>query len=140
MNNTNTDLALILVRGLPGAGKTAFAKFMAEMYVYLCPVISADDYFTQKDGTYQFVVSKLKDAHLYSQQAVEKHMQTKLEKIFVANTFTTEEEMAPYYKLADVYKYKVYSVIVENRHNGKSVHNVPEETIVKMKERFNINL
>jgi len=67
-------------------------------------------------------------------------MKINTEKIIIANTSTTESELKPYYELADRYGYKVFSVICENRHNGKNEHNVPEATIEKMKERFNIQL
>lgn len=60
--------------------------------------------------------------------------------IAVSNTFTQEWEMEDYFKLAEQYGYKVVSLIVENRHGSKSVHDVPEETICKMKERFNVKL
>ena len=35
---------------------------------------------------------------------------------------------------------KVFSIIVENRHGGENVHNVPQETLEKMKNRFEIKL
>ena len=60
--------------------------------------------------------------------------------IVVSNTFTTEKEMKPYYKLAEQYGYRVHSLIVENRHGGINEHNVPDETLEKMKKRFEIKL
>jgi plasmid replication initiation protein len=61
-------------------------------------------------------------------------------KIVVSNTFTQEWEMKPYFELAEKYGYRVYSLIVENRHNGKNVHEVPEDKIQMMKDRFDIKL
>lgn len=60
--------------------------------------------------------------------------------IFVSNTFTTEKEMKPYLKMAEESGYHVVSLIVENRHGNKSVHNVPEETMTKMRDRFSFKL
>ena len=60
--------------------------------------------------------------------------------IKVANTSTTMKEMQPYYDLAEKYGYMVFSIVVENRHNGVNEHNVPEETLKKMVERFDIKL
>jgi hypothetical protein len=48
--------------------------------------------------------------------------------------------MQPYYDLAEKYGYRVYSLIVENRHGGVNEHGVPQETLEKMKNRFEIKL
>ena len=48
--------------------------------------------------------------------------------------------MKPYYELAEKYGYRVYSIVVENRHGVKNVHNVPDEAIDKMRKRFEIKL
>jgi hypothetical protein len=48
--------------------------------------------------------------------------------------------MEAYYKLAEKYGYIVFSIIVENRHGGINQHNVPEEVLTNMKNRFNIKL
>jgi hypothetical protein len=60
--------------------------------------------------------------------------------IVVSNTFTQEWEMKPYFEMADQHDYKVFSIVVENRHGGINEHNVPEETLTLMRNRFEINL
>ena len=67
-------------------------------------------------------------------------MESSIPKIAVSNTFTQEWEMKPYFELAEKYGYMVFSVIVENRHGGVNQHNVPEEKIEQMKNRFEIKL
>ena len=67
-------------------------------------------------------------------------MELKEPKIVVANTSTTVKELKPYYDLAEKYDYAVFSVIIENRHDGVNEHNVPEETLVNMRKRFDIKL
>jgi hypothetical protein len=42
--------------------------------------------------------------------------------------------------LAEKYGYRVYSLIVENRHGGVNEHGVPEEKLEQMKERFNVKI
>lgn len=79
-------------------------------------------------------------AHTKCQVKCENLMKINTPKIIVANTSTTVKEMQPYYDLAQKYGYKVFSIIVENRHNGINDHNVPEETIQKMRNRFDISL
>jgi predicted kinase len=60
--------------------------------------------------------------------------------IAVSNTFTQEWEMEPYLELAKTYGYKVFSIVVENRHGGVNQHEVPDEVLTKMRERFEIKL
>ena len=64
----------------------------------------------------------------------------KSERIIVSNTFTQEWEMKPYFDIAEKYGYRVYSLIVENRHGGVNEHGVPSDKLEQMKNRFNIKL
>jgi predicted kinase len=122
---------LFLLRGLPGSGKSTLAKSIGGQH------IEADMYF-MNDGIYEFDASKLKDAHNWCQNAVKVWMINNTEKIVVSNTFTQEWEMDYYFELAKEHGYIVYSLIVENRHGGVNSHNVPTETIEKMRNRFEI--
>lgn len=128
---------LILLRGLPGSGKSTVAEVLSEDGKY--PVCTADDYF-MKDGKYCFDASKLRYVHTRCQEKAEIAMSMKADKIIIANTNTTENEFEPYIKMAEKYGYIVVSLIVENRHGGGNEHGVPEEKIQIMKERFDIKL
>ena len=123
---------LILFRGLPGSGKSTLAKRICNQHV------EADMYFSQ-DGEYKFDASKLKQAHEWCKNQTEEYMLQGYN-VVVSNTFTQEWEMKPYYELAEKYGYRVHSLIVENRHGGVNEHNVPQETLDKMKNRFEIKL
>ena len=124
---------LFLLRGVPGAGKSTLAKSLGGMH------IESDKYFMDGDE-YKFDPSKLKDAHTWCQNAVRVWAKNSVEKIVVSNTFTQEWEMDYYFELAKEHGYRVYSLIVENRHGNKDVHNVPEEKLLQMKQRFEIKL
>jgi predicted kinase len=134
---------LTLLRGLPGSGKSTFAKQIWNEYA----ICEADKYFVDKEsGEYRFDASKLKEAHSWCKNEVEIRMidnqinsQYYVE-IVVSNTFTQEWEMEEYHKLAEKYGYMVFSIIVENRHGGINEHNVPEEKLEQMKHRFQISL
>ena len=133
---------IIFIRGLPGSGKSTFANYMFSNNIF-----EADQYFYDEDEKYNFDASKLHLAHKYCQLRVEHAMEDNLisgggvfSEIVVSNTSTTEKELEPYLKLAKKYDYQVVSLIVENRHGNKSVHNVPEETLLRMKNRFSIKL
>jgi hypothetical protein len=48
--------------------------------------------------------------------------------------------MKSYFDIAEKYGYRVHSIIVENRHGNKSVHDVPDATMGNMLNRFQIKL
>jgi len=48
--------------------------------------------------------------------------------------------MEKYFEIAESHGYKVVTMIIENRHEGTNVHNVPKETVDKMQNRFTIKL
>ena len=127
------EKTLIIVRGIPGSGKSTFAELLGG---WIC---TADDYHMH-DKQYNWKQENVHLAHLKCQQKVETGMKNSLPRIIVANTSTTEREMSPYYTLAHMYGYKVFSVIVENRHGGVNTHNVPQATLDKMISRFDIKL
>ncbi len=124
---------LYIVRGIPGSGKSTFAKTLSDLHI-------ESDMFFIKEGEYKFDGSKIKDAHNWCQYVVEHWMEKDKPKIVVSNTFTQEWEMEPYFELAKNYGYKVFSIVVENRHGGTNQHEVPEEVLTKMRERFEMKL
>lgn len=141
---------LFLLRGLPGSGKSTLAKSLSAGSG--SSYFEADQYFIDSDGEYKFDATKLKNAHQWCQNEVEFGMINghrnflkiygphPLHTIVVSNTFTQEWEMKPYYELAEKYGYRVYSLIVENRHGGVNEHGVPEEKIKEMAQRFNVKM
>jgi len=135
---------LYIVRGIPGSGKSTFAKKLVGHDFLVC---EADKYFIDKEtGEYKFDISKIKDAHKFCQDMVETYMKDSLlndhfyTEIAVSNTFTQEWELQPYYELAIKYGYYVTSIIVENRHGGTNKHGVPDDKLEQMKNRFEIKI
>lgn len=129
---------LYIVRGIPGSGKSTFAKTLGGTH------FETDNFF-MVDGEYKFDVTKLKVAHEWCQNSVNTAMILNIttdlnNTIVVSNTFTQEWEMQPYFDMADTFDYKVFTVIVENRHGGINQHGVPEDKIQIMKDRFEIKL
>ena len=129
---------LYLLRGLPGSGKSSVAKSLMNAQT---GHVEADMFFMDNKGNYNFDVSKLEEAHKWCQKQVDGYMSPYgYNTVIVSNTFTQEWEMKPYYELAEKYGFVVFSLIVENRHGGVNEHNVPEETLVKMENRFQLKL
>jgi predicted kinase len=128
---------LFLLRGLPGSGKSTLAKTLVKKdYCHK----EADMFFIDGDGNYKFEPSKIKDAHKWCQEEVDFLMEYEHSPVVVSNTITQEWEMEAYYKLAEQYGYKVFSIIVENRHGGVNEHGVPTDKLEQMKNRFEIRL
>ena len=132
---------LILLRGLPGCGKTTLGKIILQWPSTDEPdVLSSDDYFVDGKGNYNFDINKIKEAHNDCQVRCANKMKHECSRIVVANTFTREWEMSEYFKMAERYNYRVHTVVVENRHDGENVHGVDNNKIHQMEERFEIKL
>ncbi len=130
---------LILLRGLPGSGKTTLASLLSENGKY--PVFSIDAYFTnEKTGVYNFEFDKNHLAYKQCEDQTRNAMQNGDEKIFVDNTFTLEWELEIYFKLASEFNYRIHVVTVENRHGNKNTHNVNHEQIKKMAAKYKVVL
>lgn len=130
---------LYLLRGLPGSGKSTLAEQLGGSH------FETDKYFIGENGEYNFDGSKLKEAHQWCQDSVANamvlnHTTGENKTIVVSNTFTQEWEMKPYMDLAKDWEYRVFSIIVENRHGGVNQHGVPDEKLQQMKNRFEVSL
>ena len=132
---------LYIVRGLSGSGKTTLAHQLSPL------VYSADDWFTDEDGNYDFDARELGDAHADCKSNVECAMMDsqkgkvfgdrdslKDDKIAVANTFSQAWEAEPYFELAEKYGYSPF--VVECQNTFENTHGVPQETIETMRERW----
>lgn len=124
---------VIIMRALPGAGKTTLAEFLSPYNV------AADEWFDLHNGG-EFDGSKLKLAHEWCRDVFEQMLNEGVSPVIVHNTNTQISEFKPYMKLANEYGYECHTVIVENRHESESIHNVPLETMEKMRKRFDICL
>lgn len=130
--------SIILLRGIPGSGKSTLANLLLPNKPHC--IRSADMFFEDQEGNYNFNARELPTAHKWCRNQVEYLMNDKEDLIIVENTFTQEWEMADYFDLAKKYEYRVVSLIVENRHGSSSIHGVPADRLNMMRERFTIKL
>lgn len=131
--------SLILLRGLPGSGKTTLAKVLSEGGKY--PILSIDTYFTNPDtGEYVFDFEKNHLAYAQCEAQTREKLAQHCKKVFVDNTFTIEWELTPYFKMAAEFNYTLFVVTVENRHGSHNVHNIPQEQLVKMAAKYKVQL
>lgn len=128
------EKTLYIVRGIPGSGKSTLARSLGGIH------FEADMFFLDSNSDYKFDISQIKQAHEWCKNSIRGAMKSGQTRVVVSNTFTQEWEMEPYLEMAKEYGYRVFTLVVENRHGGKNVHDVPDEILEKMKERFEIVL
>jgi len=121
---------LYIVRGLPGSGKSTYAKTLVPASAHF----EADQYFMKGDK-YAFDPSKLKDAHADCLARTRKAMVDGKHKVVaVSNTFTQKWEVQPYINLANELGWTVK--VIRMTGNYGSIHDVPKDSIERMRGRF----
>ena len=125
---------LILVRGVPGSGKSTYALkcWSDDRSAGLsASVWEADMSMVDERGEYKFDPNRLKHCHQVCQQSVCVDMGWGVERIYVANTFIRKWEADVYYALAKVWGYDVKVIRLEG--NFDNVHGVPRDRVNIMK-------
>ena len=126
---------VVIMVGCSGSGKS---HYVWEQVRSLgpdtrCSAVSADNYFLSDEGVYNFDVSKLGEAHASCvREFVDLCQSIGYDKVFVDNTNTTTEEIAPYYALAKAYGHTVTVVVVlapPETCVRANQHGVPEHAI-----------
>jgi predicted kinase len=114
---------LIILKGVSGSGKTTFAKLIE----YPCCICTADDYFYDKNGQYNFDLNKLGLAHAACRDKFDEAIKDPIiTNIVIANTNTKESDYSYYVNRAEKFGVNVMYVILEKRHDNPNVHNVPD--------------
>ncbi|XP_004631125.2 NEDD4-binding protein 2-like 2 [Octodon degus] len=96
---------LILLRGLPGSGKTTLSRILLGQSRDGI-VFSTDDYFHHQDG-YRYNVNQLGDAHDWNQNRAKQAIAQGRSPVIIDNTNTQAWEMKPYVEMAIGKGYRV---------------------------------
>ncbi len=123
---------LTIIRGVPGAGKSTLASMLENENT---KVVSADHYFINDKGEYNWKASEIGAAHSACQFNAYALLDAGFN-VVVDNTSSTNREILVYTKIAEALGAKVVSVIVENRHGNDSIHEVPQV----VRERMEANI
>lgn len=138
---------MILMRGLPGSGKTHLAQVIVSLVTgneFSQHIFSTDDYFIMLGrGNYAYDFNQLDQAHNWNQKRVSEALKRGINPVVVDNTNSQSWEMRPYVFMAveQGYSVEVLEPVTEWRNKEgelakKNVHNVPREKIRQMSERF----
>lgn len=116
---------LFLVRGVPGSGKTTYAKTLGIEDHY-----EADMWFEENGG---YDPTKIKLAHEWCQKRAIEAMRAGRD-VVVSNTFTRLWEMRPYKDAAQEIGVKVIECVMTGE--WENIHGVPANKVRQMRERF----
>jgi predicted kinase len=140
--DSKTEKRLILMRGASGSGKSLLATLLA-CVTSDGVIFSADNFFLDRKGRYQFNPNDLSKAHETCREQCLKAMVVSKTPVIIDNTNTMTWEMIPYAKMAVQYGYSIH--IVEPTTPWKSnarllaqknSHGVPLDKIKSMLSRY----
>ncbi|XP_042667976.1 NEDD4-binding protein 2 isoform X3 [Centrocercus urophasianus] len=132
---------LVLLRGVPGSGKSYLARMILEDNPGGV-ILSTDDYF-YKCGKYHYDARCLGEAHEWNRKRAKEAFEMKISPIIIDNTNIQAWEMKPYVALAQQFKYKVmfrepdtWWKFKPKELERRNIHGVSKEKIKRMLEQY----
>jgi len=135
---------LVLIRGLPGSGKSEIAKQIKKKHKDSAFICATDDYWVRPDGKYDFNIDLLGNSHAWNQNRVKSTLVFESGSpwdsiVVVDNTNINFSEIRPYAILAEKFEFPV-AVLEPNTKWAMDVekcyelntHGVPYATILRM--------
>lgn len=119
---------LILVRGVPGSGKSSFSKTMFPGILNI-----ENDMFHYRNGEYRFDYRNLRKAIKLCTETAEKWISCGCD-VVVSNTFTRKSFVDVYKSIAE--KNNSNFVVYRMMGEFQNVHNVPKDVLENMKSGF----
>lgn len=128
----------ILIRGVPGSGKSTVAKALYKLWQDQGFKVSgpweADQFMVDKSGKYSFDPKRLGHCHQLCFDSCETAMETGMDVVIQSNTNTKHWEFEKYLDAAKEFGYAVQIITVDG--DFENTHGVPADKVKQMKERF----
>lgn len=135
---------VIILRGLPGVGKTTIANFLAERLASEngAVVLSSYDFFMSKDGEFIFDKTKIQAAHKWNFERFKQAVAKQLSPIIIDNSNIQRFHYYHYVDYAQRHDYRVS--ILTLPHNNlsdkelevRTPHKLNRNAINKMRKTF----
>lgn len=136
---------IIILKGLPGAGKSFLAKQILDQATeagLTCRIHAIDDQFII-NGEYKFDIKKFGYAHSENQRLVRESVNEGVDIVIVDNTNLTSGEIRPYAEIAKEFDYIIQFMEPDTEWKDnievlkeKNVHGVPQESYDRMLRRY----
>lgn len=125
---------VIIIRGLPGAGKTHFAR---DQYPGAL-LLEGDQYFITPEGLYKFGEGKLSNSTEYVKIMLKAALETGIKTVVITGTSPDGTTAKEYAKIARHYGHTVKYIWIDydNGNTNQNRHGVPSDVINKMKNAW----
>ena len=130
-------IEMLILRGLPGSGKTNFIRTWLEGDARVC---SADHFF-MVEGEYRFDLTKIAEAHAASQAKCREALVAGQD-VIVDNTHACRWEMEPYLRMAAEFGASIHVIdlfdggCTDAELHARCTHGVPLHTFGAMRRRY----
>lgn len=121
---------LVIIRGLPGSGKTTYAKTHFPHF----KLVELDDYFTDEAGVFKFRIKDLPEAKVWCLRETWKMIMSGINTVVIQH-FVTLDDLVPY--LDFQYKYRDINVsVITCKSQFKTSKLINESTIQWMTKHW----
>jgi predicted kinase len=146
--NGTSKPKLIIMRGLPGSGKSTKARETQNKMLQLADarghiIVSTDDYWIRPDQTYDWNPKLLGKAHEWTRARAQVNMCLRDTHVILDNTNIKKRDYQAYIDIAEKYNYCVEEIIIGEftdeacqLYASRNTHGVPLETIQRMAKSF----